>query len=207
MTDSRSAYLQGCLDRLKQGDDTARRELLATAAHRLEQLTRSMLKHYARLRRWEQTGDVLHNALIRLDRALRDVTPESPLQFYRLAALQIRRELIDLARHYYGPQGPGRGHHTNADHTGDGNSSLPPAYERGDVSGEPSRLAAWTEFHEKAEQLPEEEREVFDLVWYQGLSYPEAAAVLNVSAKTVMRRYQAARLRLHDTVAGRLPEA
>jgi RNA polymerase sigma-70 factor (ECF subfamily) len=205
MTIFHTVSVQACLDRLKQGDDTARTELLAMASRRLEQLTRSMLKGYQRLRRWEQTGDVLNNALIRLDRALRSVTPESPLQFYRLAALQIRRELIDMARHYYGVEGAGRAHQTNPPRAN--SSQAVPAYEQADLSGEPSRLAAWTEFHQKADELPDEEREVFDLVWYQGLSYPEAAEALNVSAKTVMRRYQAARLRLHDTVGGRLPES
>ncbi len=202
--DSRSAYLQGCLDRLRQGDEAARRELLAAAEIRMEQLTRRMLRDYGRLRRWEQTGDVLHNALIRLDRALRDAAPESTLQFYRLAALQIRRELIDLARHYYGPRGPGRAHLSNAGETVDGDR--PPAYEAADVSGDPSGLAAWTEFHGKVEELPEEERDAFDLRWYQGLSYPEAARLLGVSEKTVMRRYIAATLRLEKAVGGRLPE-
>jgi RNA polymerase sigma-70 factor (ECF subfamily) len=64
---------------------------------------------------------------------------------------------------------------------------------------------AWTEFHRQAEALPDEEREAFDLVYYQGLNYAEAADVLGVSAKTVMRRWQAACLRLHDAVGGRLP--
>jgi RNA polymerase sigma-70 factor (ECF subfamily) len=206
MTVFGTVALQACLDRLKQGDDAARKELLAVASCRLEQLGRVMLKSYPGLRRWEQTGDVVQNALIRLDRALRSVTPESPLQFHRLAALQVRRELIDLARHYFGAEGPGRAHQSNAPRTSSQRDSPTPAYEAADVSGEPSRLAAWTEFHQKADELPDEEREVFDLVWYQGLSYGEAAEVLKVSAKTVMRRYQAARLRLHDAVAGRLPE-
>jgi RNA polymerase sigma-70 factor (ECF subfamily) len=38
------------------------------------------------------------------------------------------------------------------------------------------------------EGLPEDEREVFDLVRIQGLTQAEAAEVLGVSAKTVRRR-------------------
>ena len=38
------------------------------------------------------------------------------------------------------------------------------------------------------EGLPEDEREVFDLVGIQGLTHPEAAAVVGVSEKTVQRR-------------------
>ena len=45
--------------------------------------------------------------------ALNDVKPALLRDFYRLAAVQVRRELIDLARHYYGPQGHGA-HHASA---------------------------------------------------------------------------------------------
>jgi len=41
---------------------------------------------------------------------------------------------------------------------------------------------------ESIENLPEEEREVFNLVRIQGLTQPEAADILDVSAKTVQRR-------------------
>jgi RNA polymerase sigma factor (sigma-70 family) len=207
MSDRSSVHLQGCLDRLRAGDESARKELLNGACERLDQLTRVMLRDYRRLKRWEQTEDVRQNALVRLYRALEQVTPPTLRDFYRLAALQIRRELIDLARHYYGPEGPGNAHQTNNPSLGSSQDDRSPAYECADNSCEPSQLAAWSEFHEKAGELPDEEREVFDLIWYQGLSYPEAAEVLQVSTKTVMRRYQAARLRLHDTVGGRVPES
>jgi RNA polymerase sigma-70 factor (ECF subfamily) len=74
-----------------------------------------------------------------------------------------------------------------------------------DESQEPSRLAAWTEFHAQTEALPEEEREVFDLLWYQGLPQAEAAGLLGVSERTVKRRWQAARLRLHEALRGEPP--
>ena len=72
-------------------------------------------------------------------------------------------------------------------------------------SFDPQRLANWSDFHNQAEQLPPEEREVFDLIYYQGLSQAEAAAVLNTSERTIQRRWQTARLTLNDTLDGRLP--
>jgi len=42
------------------------------------------------------------------------VAPESSRQFWNLAALQVRRELIDLAHHHLGPQGHGARHHSDA---------------------------------------------------------------------------------------------
>ena len=46
---------------------------------------------------------------------------------------------------------------------------------------------------EAIDGLPEDEREVFDLVRIQGLTQAEAAEVLGVSAKTVQRRLNRAR--------------
>jgi RNA polymerase sigma-70 factor (ECF subfamily) len=55
--------------------------------------------------------------------------------------------------------------------------------------------------------LPKDEREVFDLVRIQGLSYAEAAAVVGVSMKTVQRRLNRARLLLAEELADLRPEA
>ncbi len=205
MGDTPSIDLQRCLERFQQGDREAGKELINRTCERLNQLAHLMLKSYPRLKRWEETGDVVQNAVIRLCRAMEAVKPASLRDYYGLATLQIRRELLDLVRHYYGPQGPAAHHQSNAAEGSQANASLPPAYDAADVSLEPGRLEAWSEFHQQADALPEEEREVFDLVWYQGMSHTEAATLLNVSAKTVKRRWQAACLKLHDALGGHLP--
>ena len=64
------------------------------------------------------------------------------------------------------------------------------------VSG-PTSLAQWTELHAMIEALPAEEREVMGLIFYQGLTQTEAAEVLNVSVRTLQRRWHAALARLH----------
>jgi RNA polymerase sigma-70 factor (ECF subfamily) len=74
-----------------------------------------------------------------------------------------------------------------------------------DGTDDPGRLSAWTEFHRQVEQLPEEEREVFSLIWYQGLTQGEAGELLGVSQKTINRRWMAARVRLGTILAGQLP--
>ena len=55
------------------------------------------------------------------------------------------------------------------------------------------------------EGLPEEEREVFDLVAIQGLTHGEVAAVVGVSEKTVQRRLNRARLLLAEQLADLRP--
>ena len=199
-------HVQACLDRLRGGDETARAELLACACERLRNLARKMLRGFPRVHRWEQTDDVLQNAALRLYRALQQITAETSRDFFRLAALNIRRELLDLAKRYYGPEGQGAHHGTwgpgESATTANDSGPADPA----DPSREPSRLAAWTEFHERIAALPDEEREAFDLLWYQGLSQAEAAELLGVSERTVKRRWQTARFQLHEALQGQVPE-
>jgi RNA polymerase sigma-70 factor (ECF subfamily) len=188
-----TAVLERWLERLRKGDEAARSEVINHACQRLEALTRRMLRNYSRLRRWEQTGDVLQNAVLRLHRSLASIRPESPAQFYGLAATQIRRELTDLARHHFGPEGPAAHHHTDGAEQADG-----PVAKKADADGEPATLAEWTDFHEKVQILPQAEREVFDLLWYEGLTQAEAAQVLGVTERTIKNRWRSAKLQLQQ---------
>jgi RNA polymerase sigma-70 factor (ECF subfamily) len=203
-TSDQAANLQAWIDRLQSGDQAARDELLAHACERLRRLTRKMLRGFDGVRRWEQTDDVLQNALLRLWTALRQVTPRSVSEFCGLAALQIRRELLDLARQHFGPEGQGAHHASHAET--DGSPGAAPAGPEGpDTTYEPSRLAVWSEFHQQVEALPADERDVFDLVWYQGLTQDKAAALLGISEATLKRRWLSARRRLHQVLKGQLP--
>jgi RNA polymerase sigma-70 factor (ECF subfamily) len=183
-----------CLERLRGGDATAREELLAHAAERLRRLAHKLLRtDFARLGRWEETDDVFQNAAWRLYRALGDAPPTTPLEFFRLAAVQTRRELLDLARRHYGPHGQATHHASTGGREGDGPRGLA---DVADDTHNPRRLAEWTEFHRQVEALPDAERAVADLLFYQGLSQAEAAALLGVDVRTVQRRWQRVRLLL-----------
>jgi RNA polymerase sigma factor (sigma-70 family) len=203
--DDYSTQIQGCIDRLRLGDPAALNELLDHASERLTRLTRIMLCDFPGVHRWEQTDDVLQNAVVRLCRALGEVRPPTAADFFRLAAAQIRRELIDLARRYSGGRGLAP-HQANVAEAG-GTSMADPAAraDPADTTNDPDRLAAWTDFHRAVEALPAEEREAFDLLFYQGLSQAEASALLEVSERTIKRRWQAARLRLAETLGATMP--
>lgn len=181
------------LDLVRLGDERARNELLAHVGERLRLLTGRMLRSFPGVAKWEETDDVLQNAIIRLCRSLEAAHPESARHFYNLAALQIRRELIDLARHYNGARESHIQEHY--EHTGMRNVS----------SAEPASLEEWTAFHKAVAALPNIERELFDLIWYEGLSQEQAASVLAVSVRTAKRRWQSARLRLIDSLNGEKP--
>jgi RNA polymerase sigma-70 factor (ECF subfamily) len=187
------------LERLRDGDASARDRLIALAQGRFVALARAMLRRYPHVRRWEQTDDVLQAGLVRLYRSLADVRPEGVRHFDNLAAAQIRRELIDLARRYHGPEGLGANHHTDGADPGDRLVRV------ADGSSRPESLEEWAAFHEAVERLPEEERRVVDLLWYRGMTHAQAAEALGVATKTVQRRWASARLMIRDALGGESP--
>jgi RNA polymerase sigma-70 factor (ECF subfamily) len=180
-----TTQLQPILDRMLTGDTKARDELIERAYQRLRRLAHKMLQDFPRVRGFEETGDVLHDSLPRLTRALKSVPPASVAEFFSLASKQLRWELLDLALRYKGPVIPPVGGHS---------SQTPP--DPAASTENPSAVLAWTEFHEAVEALPVKEREAYGLVWYSGMTQAEAAAVLNVSEITVRRWWLAARERL-----------
>jgi RNA polymerase sigma factor (sigma-70 family) len=198
-----TAALKAWIEKLRASDPTAfdqvRHEVINHAGGRLEKLVRKMLKDYPRLRRWEQTSDILQNSLLRLHQALVTIRPESLSQFFGLAATQIRRELIDLSRHHFGPEGEAAHHHTDlVDPASDRQSSIEREPDR---QSEPSSLEEWTEFHEAVQRLPDAEKAVFELYWYEGLDQKTIAGLLNVTDRTVKNRWRSAKLLIRDMLA------
>jgi RNA polymerase sigma-70 factor (ECF subfamily) len=180
------------------GDESARHELLERAGRRLMKLTRRMLHNSPQLQRWEQTDDVFQNAVLRLYRSLGDVRPDSVRAFFGLAATQIRRTLIDLARHHFGPEGPAAFHHSEANRQNSSSAQIDQSPPSNDEP--PETLDAWARFHEAVERLPNDERDAFNLIWYGDATQKQAAEILGISERTVLRRLVRARLLLHDAL-------
>jgi RNA polymerase sigma factor (sigma-70 family) len=180
MTNARTTTIQRCIERLNAKDPGAKAELLQITHDRLLAMLRAQMPRSARLRRWEQSDDVLQNVHLRLLRCFDQVQIESPHQFLCLAATNMRRELIDLARHYFREFGLAKNHA----------SPLSNDERVFGVDGEDgSRLSEWAELHEFIATLPDELREVVDLHWYHDLTKSEVAAMLGVSTRTVRRRW------------------
>jgi RNA polymerase sigma-70 factor (ECF subfamily) len=191
--------LRGLIGRIRGGDRAARDDLLRAVGGRLERLARKMLGRFPNVRRWAETGDVLQNALLRLLRSLETVEPASTRAFFGLAAEHIRRELLDLARHYYGPEGLGANHASHFRAGADSRQAPEPA----DRAEPDEELERWRRFHEGVERLPAEEREVVGLVFYHGWKQAEVAALLQVSERTVRRWWQSALLRMNGALGER----
>ena len=154
------------------------------------------------MQRWEQTDDVLQNALLRLHRSLAEVKPASVEQFLGFAAAQVRRTLMDLLRHHFGPEGAAAHCHSDGRRAAVAGAA---ARRYANVAEEPEDLEGWTRFHEVVAALPDDERQVFNLLWYQGLTQSEAAVLLGVTERTVRRRWVAARCAIFDALEGRRP--
>lgn len=207
MSDSslKSIQIQSWIDRVRVGDQAARDELTRCSCDRLDDLVMKMLGSHQRVKRWEQADDVVQKVTLEIYRRLETVSLESSRDFLCQASTHIRRELLGLDKYFFAPVDTS---------TGDPLATRPDAPTSGDtVAGElvgalePGRLSAWTRFHRQIDLMEVEDREVFELLWYQGLTQPETADLIGVSRKTMIRRWQGARLRLFDAINGLLPSS
>ena len=183
MSGDTTAAVQRYLDELANlhGEAPAEpivRELLATAVDRLHLLCRTLLfRSYPRLTRPPlglQTEEMLDAVVERLLKAMREVRPPTVRQFFALANQHMRWELNDLARRL--------DEESRAVELRESSVPAPAESSASQLSPNIRRIM------ESIESLPEEEREVFNLVRIQGMTQTEAAAVLEVSVKTIQRR-------------------
>ncbi|MBA4062638.1 MAG: sigma-70 family RNA polymerase sigma factor [Isosphaera sp.] len=184
-----TAAIQACLDRWRAGDPSAADDLIRQALTRLTRLARGMLRSFPNVRASADTDDVLQSSLIRLLRTLRTLRPDTPRTFFNLAAVQVRRELLDLAR-------KARVRRTvPLDPSDSDDRGVPePAAPDGGPDAE-----TWVRFHEAVEQLPVEEREVVGLAFYHDWTQERIAELFGVDERTVRRWWSSAKQRLRET--------
>jgi RNA polymerase sigma-70 factor (ECF subfamily) len=194
-----TAAIQRCLDAL-QGDADAEpliRDLVERAVGRLRLLCASLLQRgYPRLTQPPlnlETDELLDGVVAGLLTALRKVRPQTVRQFFALANQHMRWQLNDWARRL--------DKQPRAAALAESGVAGPPGTSDSSLSQDARRMLA------AIEALPEAEREAFDLVRIQGLTYAEAAGVVGVSEKTVQRRLNRARLLLAEQLADLRPAA
>jgi RNA polymerase sigma factor (sigma-70 family) len=143
------------------------RDLLDRAVRRLRLLCTNLLhRSYPRLTQPPlnlQTDELLSGVVERLLVALRKVRPATVRQFFALANQHLRWELNDLARRL-------------------DRQPVPAALVEEGIAASPNSDSCLTpdgrRMWEAIDGLPEDEREVFDLVRIQGLTHGEAAGWL-----------------------------
>lgn len=182
------------LERHRAGDEAARNELINISMRRLRLLARTILSDIPAVRQFEETDDLLQNAVVRLWKYLAGKKPDAPVDYFRLAACMIRRELIDLSRHHCSQRGTAFSDSSSAAAI---ETPVPRASAPNHDTSDPQTLSQWTEFHEYVENLPEDERSLFDLLWYQGLTMADTSELLNLPLRSLGRRWKTARVRLY----------
>jgi len=194
--------LNHALARLAAGDPSARDQIIELCGTRLRELAHRMLNRFPGVRRHDDTDDVFQNAAMRLHRALGQMGAEreSPRSLMALAATQIHRELVDLARRNAGPTSYAANHGTNV---AGGTDTERYFIEEAAVCDEP--LDRWEEFHKAVERLPAESKEVFQLAWYLGADQKTIAGVMGCSERTVKNRWRAARESVKTALDGERP--
>ena len=185
------------LERHKAGDESARRELLEISMRRLRLLARRILTDIPSVKQVEETDDLLQNSVVRLWKCLAETRPETPVDYFRLAACLIRRELIDLSRHHFGQRGARTNAETPPSSAEESAVVFRDVQAANDDSFNPQKISQWTEFHEYVENLSAEDRALFDLLWYQGLTMNETSDLLNIPLRTLGRRWKLVRVKLY----------
>jgi RNA polymerase sigma-70 factor (ECF subfamily) len=172
------------------------RAMLDRAVRRLRDLCAKLLhRGYPRLTRPPlnlESDEMLAAVVERLIKALREARPATVRQFFMLAGQHMRWELNDLARRLDREPRP----------VGVIEDLIPaPADSGSGLSTDARRMI------EAIDALPDDQREVFDLVRIQGLTRTEAAALLGVATKTVQRRLDRCLLILIQGLGDLNPEA
>lgn len=181
---------------LASGRAEARDDLIAIVLPVMTDMAHGMLSRFPKVRRWDETGDVVQNAALRLHRSLASVHPAGERDYLNFVAVHIRRELLDLARKYAGRESFASHHETNTIRSADVQGSR--IDSTADDRTDDADIDRWTRMHEAAGELPEDLREVFHLRMYAGLSPDEIAKTLDCSTKTVHRRWAAATRSIED---------
>lgn len=197
--------MQNLVDRFQAGEKEAMNDLLKRVSHSVLSMVQQMVGGYSRLLRWEAVEDIVQNVAMRLVRSLGCIRPTNMRGFYGLVSEQIRRELLDQSRKYYGPHGLGANHDSVIFRRSDGgdpsNTQPEPVASHESVE----EMEIWSRFHESVATLPAEEKEVIELFFYQGWTQLQIAEFLQVDPRTIRRRHRAAIDQLATLLNNRFP--
>lgn len=169
--------LQEILERYLNGDGDAKGALIELAYSRLMVIARGLLTRFPSLRREEETAAVVNMAYNKISRALEDVRPATVRIFFGLAALQIRRNLLDLVRQY--------------------RASIELGERDPKQSGDEQAIwHRWSDVMDAIDKLSEEDQELVNQLFFMGRTQAEVAELIGVHPDTVKRRWAKIRIKL-----------
>ena len=179
---------QDLLARARNGDAAAEADLIAAVYPELRRLARRYLSA-ERKAHTLQTTEVIHEAWLRLFGSS-DVPVQDRNHLVALMATQMRRALVDHARHRNAAKGPGAGIRVSLTET-----EIPAEAIDEDVLAIDEALDA-------LERIDQRASKVIELRFFGGLREEEAAGALGVSLSTLKRDWVFARAWLYDHLSG-----
>lgn len=193
--------MHGFLDRWRAGDRTAADDLIRAAGDRLQRLATRMYRGFPNVRSVAEPNDVIQESWVRLLHSLQNLRPENTREFFNLAAVHVRRELLDLARRAKQRQYQCVSLHARpADAESSSGLPVPEPDHRA-----PDDFDLWVRFHRAVEELDVLKREVVSLIFYHGRSQREIAAWFGKDERTVRRWWADALADLRARVGGTFP--
>lgn len=166
--------IEACLVRLAAGDNNAWDELITHAFNRLLARCRSMVyKELPKPHPLITANAVLAEVYMRLATAMQNdkVQPTTARAFFGLAARHIRWQILDMV-----------GKPTPQPVDAEFFDALPDGMG---VSTAVEEREKWRLLCAVVDALPDDERDVFDLLWIEGLSQYEAAELLDKTRNQV----------------------
>lgn len=188
--------LDEAVARFNAGDKAAIEDLLGHVRHRLMVITRRKLRGpggFATVARWYATDDVVQEVCLKLEQTLRNTPVNTGDHFLRLAAIHIKRALLNMHAHTRTKS------HFSATLRADraGNDDGPD----GPLARAPARTDAefrWDKFLDHFKSLTDEQRQMLDDVFFNGCTQQEAAGRLNIAITAFKERWLKLKLQLID---------
>ena len=185
------ATITGLLRTWAEGDDHALAALIPLVHREMRQIARRHMAH-ERPEHSLQASDLVNETYLRLLDA-REVSWHDRGHFLAVCARVMRRILVDHARARHAQKRGGVAARATLDE-----ALLITDEPRHDFAALDDALAALATFDERKSR-------VVELRFFGGLSVEETAAVLKISAATVMRDWQLARIWLHREMRQNVP--
>jgi RNA polymerase sigma factor (TIGR02999 family) len=174
-----SHRITALLQAWSQGDEAALAELTPLVHAELHRLARACMRRERRAHTLQATA-LVNECFLRLVDA-RQVQWQDRAHFFALSGRLMRRILVDFARaRQFQKRGAG------ADHV--------PLDTAVPVSAPGRDLVALDEALQTLADIDERKSQIVELRFFGGLSHEETAQALGISAKTVMREWQVAKV-------------
>ena len=176
------------LSQIEQGDPSGAEQLLPLVYEALRKLAAAKLAHEKPGQTLQATA-LVHEAYVRLAGENRHDPWRSRRQFFSAAAEAMRRILVENARH------------KKTQKRGGGLQRQDLELEQIEAHRPPDEILALHEALDALAEIDPTKAELVKLRYFVGLTIPEAAEILGVSASSVDRHWAYARAWLHQQIA------